>query len=62
MLTWTCHVCGEERPDDLISVHKTTTVTERGIRIQQNVRYCNDSPSCAEGAKDVNFLGTLTEE
>lgn len=62
MLTWTCHVCHAERPDERISVHRKSTVTEGGIRIQQNVRYCNDRPTCVEGAEKVDFLGALREE
>lgn len=42
-LTWTCHVCGEKRPDGKISVHKI------GI-IGANVRYCNDREACEQGA------------
>lgn len=56
-LTWTCHVCGEERPDDKISVFKST-VEMKGVRIPitQNVRYCNDRQSCIEGAPNINFV------
>jgi len=54
-LSWTCHVCGEERPDDKISVHSVTKTT-RMIEIKQNVRYCNDRVDCIEGAKKINWL------
>jgi hypothetical protein len=54
-LNWTCHVCGDERPDDKISVHSTTKVTG-AIEIKQNVRYCNDRVDCIEGAKQINWL------
>lgn len=54
-LTWTCHVCGEERPDDKISVH-SKWASVAGIEVKQNVRYCNDRPECAEGAKNVDWL------
>jgi hypothetical protein len=54
--TWTCHVCGDERPDARISVHKTV-VTTSGVEITQNVRHCNDRPRCIEGAQHVDFLG-----
>jgi hypothetical protein len=54
-LTWTCHVCGDERPDEAISVHKNLAVLG-GITITQNIRYCNDRPGCAAGAPDVSFL------
>jgi hypothetical protein len=53
--TWTCHVCHDERPDDKISVFSSTKVV-RGISIGQNVRFCNDRPTCIEGARQVNFL------
>jgi hypothetical protein len=55
-LTWTCHVCGETRSDDKISV-QSKTVEVNGIVIKQNVRYCNDRPACIEGAKNVDWLG-----
>ena len=67
-LTWSCHVCGAERPDEKISVY-STVVTNSGIEIKQNVRYCNDNPACIEGAKNVDWLSgpahyemTKTEE
>jgi len=53
--TWTCHVCGKERPDDKISVYSQTTM-EHGVEIQQNVRYCNDNPKCVEGAKTIRWF------
>lgn len=48
-ITWTCLVCGDERPDDLISVY-TTEVPFAGVTMKINVRYCNDRPACLEGA------------
>jgi hypothetical protein len=54
-LTWTCHVCGRERPDDKISVHSTTT-NVMGVPVTQNVRYCNDNPDCIEGSTKVDWL------
>jgi hypothetical protein len=56
MDTWTCHVCGEERPDDKISVYQQIHQTPTGIKVTQNVRYCNDNESCVEGAKTHSFL------
>lgn len=56
-LTWTCHVCKDERPDDRISVFKSTAMLEGGIQVQQNVRYCNDRPDCGAKAPDVDFFG-----
>lgn len=43
---WTCNICGEERPGDKISVAKHATIYTTGIRLEQNVRYCNDRPDC----------------
>ena len=54
--TWKCHICGEERPDDKISVlSKPLTIDGRVIG-QQNIRYCNDRASCRELAKDYSFF------
>ena len=54
-VTWRCHVCNEERPDDKIDVMKTPLVID-GQRIgDQNVRYCNDRADCFRGSRDVNF-------
>lgn len=55
MLTWTCHICGKERPDDKISVH-SHPVKINTIEVTENVRYCNDNPACAEAAKTFHFL------
>lgn len=55
-LTWTCHVCGENRPDAEISVFKSTRMVKT-VEVHQNVRYCNDRASCTIGAKDVDFVG-----
>ena len=54
-LTWRCHVCGEERPDDKISVFKKK-IKIGNAEGQQNVRYCNDRPGCTKGAEKVDFL------
>ena len=53
--TWTCHVCGKERPDAAISVYSTTKYIGT-IPVKQNVRYCNDDPKCIEGARDHTFF------
>ena len=52
-LTWTCHVCGDERPDDKISVASATFPIGRGIDASGTVnrRYCNDRPACAAKAR-----------
>lgn len=48
-LTWTCHVCGDERPDRFISVHKSL-YRMNGIPVQENIRFCNDRPACLAAA------------
>lgn len=60
-LTWTCHVCGDERPDERISVFSSQQLFgTTGVMMTQNVRYCNDRPACIEGAKTVNFMAKET--
>lgn len=55
--TWTCHVCGEKRPDSKISVQKNQrAIPGTNTRVQENVRYCNDKAECARGAKKVTFM------
>lgn len=54
--TWTCHVCGYERPDRFISVHKHHRELIPGVPFTENVRYCNDRPACREGAASVHFV------
>lgn len=48
-LTWTCHCCGDERPDAAVSVHKVAVDSVLTV----NVRYCNDRPACYDMAKSV---------
>jgi hypothetical protein len=55
-LTWKCHICGEERPDDKISVWKTPLVIGGRQVGTQNVRYCNDNPDCFEKAQHYSFI------
>jgi hypothetical protein len=56
-MTWTCHVCGEERPDAQISVLSTDITPEgQSFSMRQNVRYCNDRLSCITGASLVRFV------
>lgn len=53
-LTWTCHLCGDDRPDAQISVCSTDISVEKGLppgTMRQNVRYCNDRFACVEAAK-----------
>lgn len=54
MITWTCHICGDERPDDRISVVSSDLSAEYGLPpgvMGQNVRYCNDREMCRIGAQ-----------
>ncbi len=50
-----CNICEQLRPWDKISVlSKDETV--RGIRITQNIRYCNDNQKCGDEAEQFTFL------
>ena len=42
--TWTCHICGEERPDEKISV--VSSVLDGLPNAEINIRYCNDKFKC----------------
>ena len=55
ILTWSCHICKEERPDELIGVYKKPLVINGQIMGEQNIRYCLDKPSCLEGAEKFSF-------
>lgn len=58
--TWTCHVCGKERPDAMISVYKVDTSASHGLppgTMTQNIRYCNDDPACVVGARSTRHSG-----
>lgn len=64
--TQTCHVCGEMRPDDKISIEKHKTVMPgTNMKVEENVRYCNDKAECIAAAPKVSFInrsGTAMEE
>lgn len=51
-ITWTCHLCGKERPDRLISVFcKEIDIGHGGAGIvTENIRYCNDDQVCRSRA------------
>ncbi len=58
---WTCHVCGEDRPDAKISVFSKDISGDFEVPLppgtmKQNVRYCNDKKECIEGAKTYSFI------
>lgn len=54
--TWKCHICGEERPDDKISVVTKPLIINGQVCGEQNIRYCNDRPACIEGANEFSFF------
>lgn len=58
---WRCHLCGEERPDDKISVH-THERKMGGLLMKENVRYCNDREECSQAASTFHFVGPLPGE
>lgn len=52
-LTWTCHVCDEERPDARISVARHDDSARHDLPEGtwiENVRFCNDRTSCTAAA------------
>lgn len=50
-LTWTCHVCGDERPDEWISVFTDSEpIAGTDAEMTVNVRFCNDRRDCIRGA------------
>lgn len=58
-ITWTCHVCGRERPDDKIQVYTTDLSHEFGLEIgtlRQNVRYCEDNAECVIKAPTIRLV------
>lgn len=60
-LTWTCHVCGDERPDRAIAVHSRSHGTgfcdcHKGYKFMENLRYCNDRAECVEGVKSISLF------
>lgn len=49
MITWTCHICRQERPDEKISVHTVDRSRELLLpagSFRENFRYCNDREEC----------------
>lgn len=51
-LTWRCDICGDERRDPLISVHKVDLGPPNlpGI-VKLNVKFCNDRVACRRAAE-----------
>ncbi len=57
--TWKCHICGDERPDEYISVFTRDTSANNMLppgTVTQNVRYCNDKEDCTEKAKTYDHF------
>jgi hypothetical protein len=61
-LTWTCHICGKEQPDDKISVYSSEIDMGSGIMMTQNVRYCNDNEDCTKKAKTFSHFEKRNDE
>ena len=59
MMTWTCHVCGKERPDDKISVATGRILDLPGAEI--NIRYCNDNLDCETEARAGAAVGSFPQ-
>jgi len=55
LLTWTCMICGEERPDSLINVqHRPVSGQEAAFpETRWNVRYCSDRVACRAAAEQA---------
>jgi hypothetical protein len=61
-LRWTCHICGQERPDEMIAVMVTDLSDEIEMptgTLKQNVRYCIDNRVCTEAARTYRLLKPL---
>lgn len=64
-LRWTCNVCGRERPDEAISVHKHDRSAEIGYEpgvFVENIRYCNDNPACVAAAPSIILVSLPTRD
>lgn len=56
-MTWTCHVCGDERPDEMIAVYsRTVRSRSTGVELKENVRHCRDREACVEGARTKSWV------
>lgn len=56
---WTCHICGDNRPDSCISVFSRDVSSKYKLpsgTIKENIRYCNDKEECIKRAKTFSFL------
>jgi hypothetical protein len=60
-LTWTCHICGQERPDAMIGVEKHKTLMPgTNLRVEESVRYCRDKAECMNAAPNFSFIKPKT--
>lgn len=58
-ITWECHVCGEVRPDDKISVFTRDVSQKYDLpkeTLKENIRYCNDKQDCVEGSRKTKLI------
>lgn len=56
MITWICDVCGEERPDDKITVYKTDLSAKYGLpegTVTHNAKFCKYNVECMKLAPKV---------
>ncbi len=58
-LTWTCMICGAERPDANISVITKPLFLLDDQEYEINIRYCNDMPGCLAHAEKVDSMSEL---
>lgn len=59
-LEWKCEACGKTRKDADISVHSYQYNTESSvhgdsIKLQRNIKFCNDNMDCFKRAKEMQF-------
>ena len=63
---WTCHVCGENRPERFVSVHKRDNSEKYSMSpgtFVENIRYCNDKHKCIKGSRThSNFTKESAQE
>jgi len=55
-LTWACHICKRERPDQFISMMKHDLMVYGQKLGEQIVHHCNDNPGCIEGARTYRHV------
>lgn len=55
-LTWTCHICKRERPDNKISVFSKPLIVDGQELGKQNIRHCNDNLGCCQKAREFSFI------